>query len=489
MSDLHDLELLIESAVPIIYVETPEEARLDALVKRLGNRLGKPIIRWSVVSGLQGTHNVDSSKDKSNPGTALQQILQSDQEGIFVFFDLHPWLEEPVVVRLLREIGKQYSQIARTLILVSPTVTIPSELETLSVKFSLSLPGRDDIIAMILAESEAWGEKKKRRVQARQEVVEALARNLIGLSFSDCRAIIRSLIYDNGILDDQDVEKAIEAKYKTLDSDGVLSFEMETARFTDVAGLRRLKEWLGYRREVFLSDNAPPGLDTPKGLLLLGVQGSGKSLAAKAVAGAWQVPLLRLDFAALYNKYYGETEKNLRNSLKTAEMMAPAVLWIDEIEKGLSPDDNGGPSKRVLGTLLTWMAERESRVFMVATANDIEALPPELLRKGRFDEIFFVDLPSDDVREEIFRIHLELREQDAESFDLVELGKASSGFSGAEIEQAVVASVYASFARKEDLTDVHILAELAQTKPLSVLMAEKIHGLRAWAADRTVPAD
>ncbi len=489
MNDLHDLELIVESATPIIYIESSEEARVDRLAERLSTRLGKDIYRWSVVQGLQGEGTAGSQGGDADPAAALKRIRGTKKPGIFLFYDLHPWLDEPVVVRLLREIGKQYDRIPHTLLLVSPAVDIPEELQNLAVKFTLSLPGREDIREMIFAESEKWGLQKKRRVQAKQDIIDALVHNLIGLSFSDTRSILRSLIFDDGILDGQDVEKAIQAKYRALDTDGVLSFEMETARFSDVAGLRHLKKWLDYRREVFVAENAPPGLDIPKGLLLLGVQGSGKSLAAKSVAGAWQVPLLRLDFAALYNKYYGETEKNLRLSLQTAEAMAPAVLWIDEIEKGLATDSDGGPGKRILGTLLTWMAERESRVFLVATANDIEALPPELLRKGRFDEIFFVDLPRQDVRQEIFRIHLAKRQQDPTRFALEELAEKSEGFSGAEIEQAVVASVYASYARREQLDTEHILQELAQTKPLSVLMAEKITYLRTWAAQRTVPAD
>jgi SpoVK/Ycf46/Vps4 family AAA+-type ATPase len=268
----------------------------------------------------------------------------------------------------------------------------------------------------------------------------------------------------------------------------VLSLELDTEKFDRVAGLRHMKQWLEQRREVFLADQPPAGLDPPKGMLLLGVQGGGKSLAAKSVAGSWRVPLLRLDFATLYNKYYGETERNLRDSLQTAESMSPCVLWIDEIEKGLSGDAEGGPSKRVLGTLLTWMAERDSRVFLVATANDIEMLPPELLRKGRFDEIFFVDLPDAAVREEIFRIHLARREQDPQQFDVERLQSASEGFAGAEIEQAVVSALYASHASGEPLGTAHILAEVERTRPLSVLMAEKIAHLRNWAAERTVPA-
>jgi SpoVK/Ycf46/Vps4 family AAA+-type ATPase len=258
----------------------------------------------------------------------------------------------------------------------------------------------------------------------------------------------------------------------------------------DVAGLANLKRWLGERKDVFLADAPTPGLDPPKGVLLLGVQGGGKSLAAKSIAGAWGVPLLRLDFATLYNKYYGETERNLRESLRTAAVMAPCVLWIDEIEKGLASEgDDGGPGKRILGTLLVWMAERKDKVFLAATANDIESLPPELLRKGRFDEIFFVDLPGAEVRAAIFAIHLRKRGQDPARFDLPALAQAATGFSGAEIEQAVVSALYAANASGAPPTTESIERVIAGTRPLSVVMAEKVARLRAWASERTVPAD
>jgi SpoVK/Ycf46/Vps4 family AAA+-type ATPase len=290
------------------------------------------------------------------------------------------------------------------------------------------------------------------------------------------------------MLTESDLDDLAKTKYRLLDNTGVLSLELDSAKFSQVAGLANLKRWLEQRRDIFVADQPPGALDLPKGILLLGVQGGGKSLAAKSVAGSWHLPLLRLDFATLYNKYYGETERNLRDSLKTAESMAPCVLWIDEIEKGLATDDDGGPSKRILGTLLTWMAERQSRVFLVATANDIEMLSPELLRKGRFDEIFFVDLPDAEIREAIFRIHLEKRKQNPAIFDMDRLRSASEGFSGAEIEQAVVAALYASHASKTPLDTGHILTEIEQTRPLSVLMAEKIAYLRDWASSRTVTA-
>jgi SpoVK/Ycf46/Vps4 family AAA+-type ATPase len=280
----------------------------------------------------------------------------------------------------------------------------------------------------------------------------------------------------------------MQAKYRLLDQGGALSFELDTARFSDVGGLTRLKRWLNQRKDVFL--NQDKTLDPPKGILLVGVQGGGKSLAAKAVAGLWQLPLLRLDFGTLYNKFFGETERNLRSSLATAAAMAPCVLWVDEIEKAIASGDyDSGTSKRVLGTLLTWMAEREAPVFLVATANRIDQLPPELIRKGRMDEIFFVDLPDLPTRQAIFDIHLKKRGLRPEDFDPGELAHNSEGFSGAEIEQAVVSGLYLAREQGQPLATHHLLTELAATRPLSVVMAEQLGALRDWAAERTVPAN
>jgi SpoVK/Ycf46/Vps4 family AAA+-type ATPase len=329
-------------------------------------------------------------------------------------------------------------------------------------------------------------------LQGEREVFELMLRHLAGLPEIDVRRLVRQAFQDDGLLDGDDLPRLIRQKHTILARDSVLSFEIETARFADVAGLDTLKAWLERRRAPFLGEESAKGLDVPKGIMLLGVQGCGKSLAAKAVAGAWGVPLMRLDFGALYNKFLGETERNLREALKAADAMAPCVLWMDEIEKGVATNDataDGGESRRVLGELLTWMAERDSRVFIVATSNDIDALPPELVRKGRLDEIFFVDLPGGPVRAEIFRIHLSRRGQDPGHFDLVRLAGSAAGFSGAEIEQAVVAALYEANARAEPLQDAQVAAEIARTKPLSVVMAERIAWLRAWAADRTVKAD
>jgi SpoVK/Ycf46/Vps4 family AAA+-type ATPase len=329
-------------------------------------------------------------------------------------------------------------------------------------------------------------------VEVDGEAVQQIVRNLRGLDPVDVRRIARQLIHDDGALQAGDLPQLAKLKFELLNRSGHLHFEFDSARMDEVAGARRLKRWIEQRRSVFLGAEAPPGLDPPKGVLLLGVQGCGKSMLAKAVASGFGVPLVRLDFGTLYDKYHGETEKNLRAALASAEQLEPCVLWIDEIEKGVAHDagnTDGGVSRRVLGYLLTWMAERRSRVFLVATANQIDALPAELLRKGRFDEIFFIDLPDAATREQLFALHLRKRGLDPANFDLAALAAASDGFSGAEVEQAIVAALFAAHAAQVPLADFQLRAELKQTRPLSVLMAEQVAALREWARGRTVPAD
>ncbi len=492
MSEIKDLELLITSRVPLIAVNTREEQRVIALFRRISWRQGIALFRWAISDGLQCLKGeLPPQQALNKPVDALTHIRSYPRPGIFVLLDFHPYLEDPVHVRILRDIAQNYEQTARTLVLVGPEIALPDEIKHHSARFEFSPPSAEELEKLIEEEARVWtGQHPGRKVQARSDALAALARNLIGLDLLDARKLVRTAIYDDGIIDDGDIAAVMQEKYKLMDEGSVLSFELDTGSFDQVAGLSKLKDWLAKRKAVFLAEQAPAGLDAPKGLLLLGVQGAGKSLAAKAVAGAWGVPLLRLDFATLYNKYYGETERNLREAFKTASMLAPCVLWMDEVEKGLATDhDGGGPSRRILGTLLTCMAEREAKVFLVATANDIESLPPELLRKGRFDEIFFVDLPGPEVRSEIFRIHLAKRAQDAATFDLTKLAELSAGFSGAEIEQAVVAALYTAHGQEASLGTEHIAAELALTRPLSVLMAEQIHYLRDWARERTVPAE
>ena len=493
MDDQHDLEVLIASRLPIIAVESYEETRVLALLERCSRGRNWPLFAWSAADGLIGRGGAGALPETSEPTAALRFIDRSAVPGVYALLDFHPFLGNPINVRLLKKVATEYERVPRTLIMVGYQVTVPPECEKLSARFTLQLPDRDAIKAIVKEEVQTWQKRSAdAEVRGEREIFDVLLRHLSGLCEADVRRLIRQAIDDDGVLNRDDIDRLVKCKHDLMGEQGVLSFEMDTARFSDVAGLANLKNWLDRRRDAFLGDPAENGLDVPKGIMLLGVQGCGKSLAAKAVAGAWSVPLMRLDFGALYNKFLGETERNLREALKVADAMAPCVLWMDEIEKGVASSGNnadGGESRRILGTLLTWMAERKSQVFIVATSNDIEALPPELVRKGRLDEIFFVDLPNESARGEVFRIHLQRRHQDAAQFDMAALTAASAGFSGAEIEQAVVAALYEARAGKVPLVTAHLLAEIGKTKPLSVVMAERIAYLRVWAAERTVKAD
>lgn len=489
MTDLHDLELLLRSDTPLLLIESLEEPRLVELISRLALRINEPAFAWTLTEGLRRLDlELAPQRHLTTPPELLRHIKVTPQRGLYLLLDFHPFLDDPLHVRLIKEIAQSYGELPRTLILASHALAAPPEVRHLSARFQLRLPDRNRILTLIREEAQLWQHAEQRRsLKANREAVERLARNLLGVTESDARRLIRTAIRDDGAITSSDVQAVTRAKYDLLAPDGVIGFEYDTATFADVAGLDTLKGWLERRRSAFLGGATTA--DPPKGILLLGVQGGGKSLAAKAVAGRFGVPLLRMDFGALYDKYYGETEKNLRRVLETADVMAPCVLWMDEIEKGIaSGGDTDGVGQRVLGTLLTWMAERKSAVFIVATANDISRLPPELIRKGRLDEIFFVDLPTPEVRERIFEIHLRRRGLDPAGFDLPTLAAAAEGFSGAGIEQAVVSAVYAAEADATPVSSETLLAELARTQPLSVVMAERLAELRAWARDRTVPA-
>jgi len=492
MSDLKDLELLFHSRIPVIVVQTHEEVQVMDMLKRLILRLSKPLFSWTITQGLSRVDlDMGSQRDLNEATAVLRHIKATSIGGVYVLLDFHHFMEDPVNARLLKEIAQQHAMTGHHLVLVSHDIDIPEDMRHLCANFELQLPNEEKLLQIVKDEAFSWSIKnKQKKVRTDNKTLKALVRNLGGLSAGDAKRMARKVIFDDGAITESDLAEVMSAKYELLNQDGLLSFEYDTEQFTDVGGMDKLKHWLELRTRVFQSTDNDHGLQAPKGILLLGVQGCGKSLVSKAVAGIFSVPLLRLDFGVLYNKFFGESEKNLRQALKTAEIMSPCVLWIDEIEKGLSTGENdGGTSRRVLGTLLTWMAENDQSVFLVATANDIESLPPELIRKGRFDEIFFVDLPSSNTRADIFRIHLRKRNKEVKSFDVNALADASEGFSGSEIEQAIVAALYVIHAANESLNTQHILDELSLTKPLSVVMSEKIDYLRNWASDRTVAVE
>jgi hypothetical protein len=487
--DLHDLELLLRTHTPIVLIESVEEPRVLTLFAGLAVRLAEPAYRWSLTDGLRRLDlDADGEQRLTEPTQLLRYVRSGGGRGLYLLLDFHPFLTDPLNLRLIKEIAQGHAELPRTLVLVSHALEVPGELRHLCARFELRLPDRNRILALIREEAQAWRQGGARPgLRAAREAVDQLSRNLIGVTESDARRLIRNAIRNDGAITAEDVEEVKRAKYELLSPEGIITYEYDTRSFADLAGLANLKAWVDRRRGPFL--DPARSRDHPKGIVLLGVQGGGKSLAAKAVAGRLGVPLLRLDFGALYDKYIGETEKNLRRALATADLMEPCCLWMDEVEKGVSTgSEDDGVGRRVLGTLLTWMAERRSRVFLVATANDVSRLPPELIRKGRVDEVFFIDLPDAEVRAEIFAIHLRGRGLEPADFDLGRLARASEGFTGAGIEQAVVSALYAGEAETRPPDTESLLAELDRTQPLSVLMKGPIQALRAWAQGRTVPA-
>lgn len=493
MSELQDLTALIRASTPLIVIETQEEQRIVELFRQSLMQVWRALYRWTITEGLRriDLDREDPPEGPPDASAVLQMIRQADQRGVYLLLDLHPYLGYASHQRLLRDILERRHCQSHVLVMIGAKVELPPELEPLATRFSPRLPDAHALLKMLREEAADYArEHGGRRVEVDHDIAQQILRNLKGLGLRDARRIARQLIFSDGVLNQDDLPQLARLKFELLNRSGHLHYEYDDARFADVAGANRLKRWINQRRAAFVSGSAPAGLDPPKGVLLLGVQGCGKSMLAKATAAGFGVPLLRLDFGSLYNKYHGETEKNLREALASAEQLAPCVLWIDEIEKGLaSGGEDGGVSRRVLGYLLTWMAEREGPVFIVATANQVQELPAELLRKGRFDEIFFVDLPTPDTRVELLRLHLGRRGLDADGFALPALAAASEGFSGAEIEQAIVSGLYAAHAEQRPLDDTLLMQEIRATRPLSVLMAEQVQALRAWAAGRTVPAD
>ncbi len=489
MPERHDLELLIKSHIPIIVIESREEARAVDMIRSMQLRLATPIFRWTVTEGLQRVDLVmDTQPFNAKPADVLGHIKSTRTSGVYMLLDFHPYLDEPINVRLLKDIAINYESTHQTIVLISHAFELPEELKNYSARFEFMLPNDQAVRKIVSEVAEQWTANNRKRVQADPQAFEMLVRNLSGLTHDEARRLARVAIYNDGAITDNDLPVVMKAKYALLSKEGMLHFDLDTDSFANLGGFSRLKNWIRQRQPAFAGKL--PGVDAPKGILLLGVQGCGKSLAAKAVAGVLGIPLLRMEISALFNKFHGETERNLRESLKAAEVMAPCVLWIDELEKGIAVGDNdGGTSKRVLGSMLTWMAEKKAPVFIVATANDIEALPPELVRKGRFDEIFFVDLPDQKNRALIYDIHLRKRQLDSKNFELEKLAQLSEGFSGAEIEQAVVAAIYAGHAQQTTITTSHLVQEIRHTRPLSVVMAERIADLRAWAAERTVSVE
>lgn len=493
INSLSDLDTLIAQGTALVFIETLEDSRILHHVGVLAHERQTPLFTWNAAGALTCSIPLDHPPQTKGIQEALAYVKRDIRAGLVVILDPQPHLKDPAVLRLLIDLAQDTQGTSRTVMLVGDHLQLPDHLRRVGKYFTPPFPDSELIREIYYEEVYRWlWEDRGRKFMKPGDMEDKLVRHLAGLNEEDVRRLLAESIRDDGRLTLIDLKRILNFKRENSGKDGLIEFGIETQGLDLVGGLNHLKQWLELRRATFTGERADQAIDPPKGLLLLGVQGAGKSLAAKAVAGSWHVPLMRLDFGNLYSKWLGESEHNLKEALRQAEAMAPCVLWIDEIEKSVangSGDADGGVSRRILGSLLTWMSERRAKVFLVATANDVSRLPPELLRKGRFDEIFFVDLPSQAVRRDIFAIHLGKRNLDPRFFDLGNLARASEGFSGSEIEQVIIDGMYRALGARENPGTDHMLKELSVTSPLSVVMHEKVASLRAWASGRTVPAD
>jgi SpoVK/Ycf46/Vps4 family AAA+-type ATPase len=490
---LADIELLLRSRYPLILLDTEEEDRAESLLVYLADRLDIPLFVWTRTRGLRRADLEEAVYGTAKPLSAIAHIESARFPAIYLFKGLGPDLSDTSLSRFMREAAAPFEKLDGAIVLVGAGLELTDDIRQIAATVALPPPTRSEyrgLLGRVLRDV-----RKKVDVEMEQtaEDTNRMLENLAGLTLLEAEKVLTKAIIEDGKLAPADVARVAEAKRQLIERDGLLEYYPMEESMAEIADMATLKGWLEKRKSILSDpDRAREyGLSFPKGLLLLGVPGCGKSLCAKAVATEWRLPLLRLDPAGLYHKYIGETEKNFRRATSTAERMAPVVLWIDEIEKALasgSGEEDAGVSARVQGSFLAWLQERKGDVFVVATANDISRLRPELLRKGRFDEIFFVDLPDGQTRGEIFRIHLAKRGHEPDDFDLAVLAAATDGFSGSEIEQVVVAALYTSFANGSPLTTELLADESSRTHPLSQTMAEKITALREWARGRTVSA-
>ena len=489
-----ELDVLIRARYPLIYLVTWEEQRVDAILTTLAESHGKALYTWSVTQGLcRMTDGRAANEGPTDPAKALAAVEKLVEPALVVFKDFHPYLSDATVIRRLRDLARSLKSTFTTMILVSPVLNIPPELEKEMSVLDVPLPGIEDLLKLLREIVAVVREGKKAVIDLRNEDVEPLLKAALGLTLSEAENAFAKAIAKDQRLDATDIPLVLAEKRQVIRKSGLLEYFASSETFNTIGGLQNLKAWLGQRAAAFTERARQFGLPAPKGLLLLGVQGCGKSLTAKAVASQWHLPLLRLDMGRIFSGLVGSSEENMRKAMRIAESIAPAVLWVDELEKGLSGIGSSGASDsgvtaRVFGSFLTWLQEKTAPVFVVATANRIDSLPAELLRKGRFDEIFFIDLPTAIERSQIFTIHLQRFGRNPDNFAVEDLARRAEHFSGAEIEQVIVSGLYAAFAEGVELEQRHMLPTLAETMPLAVTMREDITRLRDWASTRTRPA-
>jgi len=489
-----ELYLLWQSGHGLIVIETAEERRaIKMIVESAGSQ---PCFVWSSIQGLVSlnTEKKDDSNEKTTDLMESLGVLNSKRHPwISIFVDVHEHLKETDICRAMRETAERAARRGSCVIFISPVMNLPRELEPQASHFSFPVPDINHLEKLVKEEYNRLRHVRPNiKAELTQRQMEQVVESLIGFTEDQAKRLISQVILRDGRLDVYDIEELQEARRQAAATRGLLEIIPVSESLDDIGGLNRLKQWLTQRKSGTDQRARQFGLEPPKGVLLLGVQGCGKSLCAKAIAAQWKRPLLRLDVGSLYNKYIGATETNLRESLRQAEASSPCVLWVDEIEKAFSSTagegGDGGVSQRLFATMLGWMNDRTTEVFIAATANSISHLPPELMRKGRFDEIFFIDLPPVHVRRIIFSIHVRKRRRSPNAFDLDRLAEISEGFSGAEIEQAVISALYDAYEHDDELETKYIVHAVEQTSPMSIVLAERIDSLRRWADQRCVMA-
>lgn len=494
MTAAAEIEVLIRAKYPILYVVSWEERRVEEALQTLSKNLNRTLHTWTLTQGMkpQVTRTSGPAKPTTLPGEleALALIYEAPEFTVFLLKDFHPYMKDPRVVRLLRDLAVRLRGRSQTLILMGPTLTLPTELEkdvtVLEFPLPLAAEIEDTLDKCIAAVQDNPNVSTKLKPREKELIVKSAQ----GLTLDEVESVFaRSLVEKKKF----DVEVVLEEKKQIVRKSGLLEYYPTQNKMTDVGGMELLKDWLEKRTDAFTDKAKKFGIPAPKGILLLGVQGCGKSLLAKAVAAEWALPMLKLDVGRIFGSLVGQSEENIRRAIRVAESVAPCILWADELEKGFagvggSGVSDSGTTARVFATFLTWMQEKTKPVFLVATANDVSALPPEMLRKGRFDEIFFVDLPDLKERVDIFAIHLKKRGRDPQAYELEALAAATKGFSGAEIEQVVVGALYPAFDAGRELSQDDLLTEAKAVVPLSVMMREEIDELRSWASMRTRPS-
>lgn len=488
------LDVFIRARYTLIYLITFEENRAIELLKHIAVKQKKELFEWDIVQGLinsKGTNDFSVDEKTRDPLNALDFIFQFKDAALFCLKDFHPYLKNPQIVRKLKNTSFAIKNTRKNIILLGPILEIPDELEKEITVIDFDLPTYEEIKELLLSMIDFYKNDPNVEINLNESEIELLVKAAHGLTLSEAENVFARALADDKKLNAEDITMVLSEKVQIIRKTGILESIQPQETFEDIGGLENLKRWVEKRKRAFTQEAKEFGLPDPKGILITGMPGCGKSLCAKAIANEWKLPLLRLDMGRIFSSLVGSSESNIRRAIKIAESLSPSILWIDEIEKGIAgtrSEGDSGTASRVFGTLLTWMQEKTSPVFIIATANEIDRLPPEFLRKGRFDEIFFVDFPTQKEREQIFKIHLKKRKRNPELYKIEEFAKMSEGFTGADIEEVVISALYDAFSQGRELTDEDIIQSIKRAVPLSQTMKEKISEIRQWANERAVMA-